>query len=129
MGLLEKFNKSGVYKENINSLVTDSEKDMLLSYIRDIDRDNVCKAKQSFVFKRKTIQQIKLFGNRKVSVEVLEKKCFVHSGVNDRLQTKYTYKDCYYEMSRISLCFVEHTSKYILQTLNNYSLLSNNYIK
>ncbi|WP_440992737.1 translation initiation factor IF-2 [Cysteiniphilum litorale] len=71
--LLEKFEQSGVHKKSINDLVTDAEKNQLLSFIQGGSTEK----KSSVTLQRKTTKQLKVAGNRKVNIEVRKKKTLV----------------------------------------------------
>lgn len=73
--LLEKFEQSGVHKTSINDLVTDVEKNQLLSFIQGGSTEK----KSSVTLQRKTTRQLKVAGNRKVNIEVRKKKTLMTS--------------------------------------------------
>ncbi|WP_440617158.1 translation initiation factor IF-2 [Cysteiniphilum sp. 6C5] len=76
--LLEKFEQSGVHKKSINDLVTDAEKNQLLSFIQGGSTEK----KSSVTLQRKTTKQLKVAGNRKVNIEVRKKKTLVAPAVD-----------------------------------------------
>ncbi len=71
--LLEKFEQSGVHKNSIDDLVTDAEKNQLLSFIQGGSTEK----KSAVTLQRKTTKQLKVAGNRKVNIEVRKKKTLV----------------------------------------------------
>ncbi len=71
--LLEKFEQSGVHKKSINALVSDAEKNQLLSFIQG----GTTEKKSAVTLQRKTTKQLKVAGNRKVNIEVRKKKTLI----------------------------------------------------
>lgn len=71
--LLEKFEQSGVHKKSIDDLVTDAEKNQLLSFIQGGSPEK----KSSVTLQRKTTKQLKVSGNRKVNIAVRKKKTLI----------------------------------------------------
>ena len=71
--LLEKFKQSGVDKISADDLVSDAEKNQLLSFIQS----GQIVEKKTVTLQRKTTKQLKVSGNRKVNIEVRKKKTIV----------------------------------------------------
>ena len=70
--LLQKLNQAGAHKKNVQEIVTDQEKGLLLSFIRN--HSNTKAKKEPIILQRTTRHRLKISGNRKVDVEIRKKK-------------------------------------------------------
>jgi translation initiation factor IF-2 len=71
--LLQKLRESGVHKNLVTDFVSNTEKDTLLAFIQGASTTNTNRV----LLQRKVTKQLKVSGNRKISVEVRKKQPFI----------------------------------------------------
>ncbi|WP_119342883.1 translation initiation factor IF-2 [Facilibium subflavum] len=87
--LLKKLEESGIHKDKVSDLVTDAEKNALLSYIQT----SGAAKKQPLTLQRKKTTQLKVAGNRKVNIEVRKKKTLVKPKAENLQETAVEAQD------------------------------------